>query len=392
MKYNFNDSNIVTCYIKELLYNFNLPMIPVFTTGTVPYEGRRYINNNDIAIYQNGKLNKINGFYYNKKIVNLTKNLNMRSSIYDIYTHNYLGEYLRFIKDYNKINLMPLYNCFGNNQLSKVDYSIEGFDFIIDSNDQNYLYYLIPVRFNHEYTIALTCSKKYELSCVYYYNNGIEDKSESLIRESYKVVHGSNFKQPYIYSTSFSSADWKKEVELNLILKLPREAETSITILEGNYLFESVDGRIQQEYIGEGGCFNLSKLSLLEVNNKKSYPFSDRLVEYLMDNVISSYNPIDTNVMMVQDLAYSGIIKGIYGNWDKLLMEKLYKISFEQDYTKGSNKRYGNEVIRSIVNNGSVTDISNSEDQLTEIRYIDSYSDTLYYADKDLEYMLNVRK
>lgn len=57
------------------------------------------------------------------KILNHTKNLKITTNSYDYYTHEYLGDYLRFQRDYYDIDLMPLYNCFNDRQCDLLDIS-----------------------------------------------------------------------------------------------------------------------------------------------------------------------------------------------------------------------------------------------------------------------------
>ena len=47
--YKFNNTNIVTFYIKEFLKNFNLPTIPVWKSGNKVYKDAFYIHNNVVA-------------------------------------------------------------------------------------------------------------------------------------------------------------------------------------------------------------------------------------------------------------------------------------------------------------------------------------------------------
>ena len=105
MKYNFEDNNIVIGHIKELLHSFNLPMIPVYTDNTVLYEGRTYIKDNKIVKWTGSEFKFLDEYIYNYPTINLTKRLEMNSAIYDNYTHEYLGDYLRFIRDYHNVDL-----------------------------------------------------------------------------------------------------------------------------------------------------------------------------------------------------------------------------------------------------------------------------------------------
>ena len=97
----------MTGYIKEMLKDFNLPIYRVYRKDKPLYEGRFYIKEHKVCKCVNGKLEEINTFLYNKKQINLTTNFIINSSVYDSYTHNYLGNYLRFIRDYKYINIGP---------------------------------------------------------------------------------------------------------------------------------------------------------------------------------------------------------------------------------------------------------------------------------------------
>ena len=152
----FNNTSIFTGYLKQLLHNFNLPKYRIYTKEHQKYfdkEGKErsdiiqtvvkegeiypnnlnyvpYIRNGEIQEYINGKWVKVglaemhsHSYINNLSILNYTKNLQIKGNSYDSYTHEYLGDYLRFQRDYNNINLMPLYNCFSNRPCDRLDIS-----------------------------------------------------------------------------------------------------------------------------------------------------------------------------------------------------------------------------------------------------------------------------
>ena len=70
------------------------------------------------------------------------KNLIINNNIYDSYTHNYLGEYLRFQKHYNKLDLMSLYNCFSNETPKLLNISSSNPLFSFDTQEYGYKIYV----------------------------------------------------------------------------------------------------------------------------------------------------------------------------------------------------------------------------------------------------------
>ena len=116
MKYRFDSTFPELGYIKELLKEFNLPTIPVATDDTKLYDKALYIK--ELGVYRynssNGKMVKSSEYYFNRPILNITTNMPITTSFYSTDIHEYLGKYLRFIRDYKHLNLMSLYNCFSN--------------------------------------------------------------------------------------------------------------------------------------------------------------------------------------------------------------------------------------------------------------------------------------
>ena len=64
---------------------------------------------------------EIQGPYsYGHSYPGLTCNFVSNSSAYDAISHYYLGQYLRAYRDLKQINLLPFYNCFGDEYINSI--------------------------------------------------------------------------------------------------------------------------------------------------------------------------------------------------------------------------------------------------------------------------------
>ena len=278
----FNNTHIFTGYLKQLLSNFNLPTYRVYTKenqqffeknkheseaiiptvtkymqGVTDYTPHilyvNYIKDNAVQRYINNEWQKTPiHFHYNKKELNHTKNLVIKGNTYDSYTHEYLGDYLRFQRDYNNIDLMPLYNCFSNRICSNLNYKSTTGGIEFNSADQRYKIYMLPIKFFKQYTIAIDCITSVEMCCGFY-NSYLDDSdiSLNLMADTYEKYGTLSFNNPIVYkkllpdlpesiykNTNYSNKLtelMQKEESLKLFIKLPRNNTSSITILEGDY-------------------------------------------------------------------------------------------------------------------------------------------------------------
>lgn len=297
----FNSDHIIVGQIKQLLHSFNLPTyrvytkeqrqyyektgqelnvissVPIITGSTnIPDHVRYidYIKDNKIQRYY-AETTIVNGtavvkapswhetgktYYYNKKELNRTKNLKITNNIYDTYTHEYLGNYLRFQRDYNGINLMPFYNCFSNNIVSSsLKYEIQtsgiaadeaGYSTKIistfDTSNDKYKIYMVPVKAFQTYTIAVDSADGLELCCgIYDKYSDTREKLAHIPSLTYLNVKSASFNHPFLYDklldiTNSMSEESNAELatiekNLKLFIKLPAENKSTIVILEGNY-------------------------------------------------------------------------------------------------------------------------------------------------------------
>lgn len=369
----FNENHIFGNYIKQLLKEFNLP----------------YYNNGNWA-------NDIPNYNYNQKILNRTRHLKINSNIYDSHTHEYLGEYLRFMRDYNLVDLMSLYNCFSNNLCPQLNIDIkisEDSQINISTDSSTHKIYMIPVKFNKNYTLAIDSASSVEIWAGIYDKYNIANISEyddpesimvDLSSLTYTNYNNLSFNRPELITMlnfdelfentklkfcvtekgeTITDIDKEKlikilnkyEENLKLFIKIPVDNNSSITLLEGNYIGFN-------DYCYDNSFYNINKgtrensrlytrqqnksylniehleeypldftyitnLQLLRGNTSVSYPFADRLMEYLSGNAITSQETISDNILRVQTvMAYNGIKTSPFnkGIWTRKIRPYLY--------------------------------------------------------------------
>lgn len=337
--FKYNSNNIFTGYIKQILSSFNLPQCKVFETVA---DLINYFNNiefNNLTVFAivkdyNNDLDQsayiphepyivtvrnINGnidiqavklYIEGKYYPNITTSLTPRNTVYDEITHKYLGDYLRFIRDYRGINLLSLYNCFLNKT----------------SEDSKFIYYPIPIKINTDYTLNLKCPVNFS-----YCKKLLADINDAaeVFNDRDTVVYNLTpitYNDLTIINTDVTDiTKYLNEKNYYLILRLPKDINTSITLLDGNFLnysnttlnlqinFEEtigVDSKDSSSVIEKSfkelydkvnpDIFVNRNFQLLDINKKYldiSYPFSDRLIEYLLDNVITNADNISKNIL-----------------------------------------------------------------------------------------------
>lgn len=414
MYYTFKNTHIITGYIKELLKDFNLPMAKVYNENKPLRDGKFYIKNKELYYCDtNLKLVRKAPYEYNKKVPNLTRNLIINSSNYDIYTHTYLGDYLRFIRDYRHLDLMPLYNCFNTERPIGLNFSgaISSINpnytedavntYSIDTDDTLYNYYIVPVKFDETYTIAIDSDVPYDICCIIYTGDNVLDIAKTLVSNTLTKIQGSSFSRPYTFDTTmpadatvgFVSKNSRRyqdyENNLRLLIKLPKKVNSSIVVLEGNYSgsCSSYMGQIaaSAKYSDEAkldGMVATTSLSLLSVNDGESYPFADRLVEYLSFNAISHLEDISDNVARIQNIIYKHKpFEGYYDIWDSNINRNI-------------NERYNDITHTNFAKIYKIDEGTESSDTpgtlvYEQLRFCDEHKDLLTYVDKDIEYYLD---
>lgn len=333
-----NDNNIYVGYIKQLLSSFNLPQCPI---GVRVYEQpTHYIDKEFLYYYKGGNSTLVSAYKENDYIENITKKLEIRNNIYDSYTHEYLGDYLRYVRDYKGLDLMSMYNCFSNASMVNTKFSVNDSEF--DSNSDLYTIFVVPVRYNQKYTITMDWHGTIEMCCGYYDNGNLATSSLNsnidIQAVTYHKESGLRFSHPIVYDKLVDNSgfinDYACEKDFKLFLKIPTVCKSSIVILEGDYaenasLFmqkrEIIISKEDNQYLNEELNY-LSKPQLLSMNTQKVCLLADRLVEYLSKNVITPIDPVIDNIRRLQTKLKQeyNIPYDFYGIWDNRLRNFIY--------------------------------------------------------------------
>ncbi len=281
------------------------------------------------------------GRFYSK----FTELYHSNTSYYDSETHKHLGDLLRCYRDIYDINLMPYYNCINGDYISGINIYK---DRLKEENSNDYKTFKVPIKFDTTYTLALDCNSEVRIAPVllsnnniiktitYYSNSGTTESitlDEELLRDNIYIFNSTSFKQPKTIgittlNKNIATTLQKYEKYLYLLIQIPKDNNSSIVLLEGDYLNVSANHVFNFEKINKLDNLDLSdlmttNLSLLQMNDKITYPYANRLIEYLLLAVINHTDKLTDDIKKVQKLFpyYQGVI----GVWDNKLRSNIYR-------------------------------------------------------------------
>lgn len=266
-----------------------------------------------------------------ERTVGLSKPFYSLHDYYDTETHEQLGRYLRCIRDMKGLNLMPFYNCFSYKSIEGISLKRLTSDSAMHElavDNPAVKVFAVPVRLGATYTICLNCPTALKMGALLYSNLGVlssgtsGEASKALYLNTYSEYDSVTFNNPIVLTIPYPEKTVGQHTEvdstvaksllayegnLHLLIQMPAGTNTSIVVLEGDYSDKSVrvinSGYAGAEYTYEDENFALlSNLSLMQPTLEAGSPaFSDRLLEYLTLNVISSLDEISQNTISVAE-------------------------------------------------------------------------------------------
>ena len=368
--FRYNESSQTCNFIQNLLRSKNVPMVPILRDPEGLFDGKgipedfSYIHD---GYFYLGKDQK-EKYDFGKKYPNLTNNYIPTESYYSSELHEYLGEYLRAYRDTYKVDLMGLYNCFSNRLVSKVSLpmvvradtssseekkttSFTTWYEFKDPND-NYKITCFPIKFNMEYKIKVYGAIKGNIVLQpIFYHKGDYLKLSYIQNELGKPIVFKS--ETFVYTNNLTY-----ELNLNNIAdkiangyEKNEDTEFKKYLIDNEkylYLFVQIpqSQNLQISVIEEAEYFQVTNNTLLNLENTTyNVPFSDRLLEFLTDNVITPYDPIKQNITRIQTILLSGDFKKKY--YKELLNSPLYTPA---EYDPESEESKQNAVIKGHYN------------------------------------------
>lgn len=353
----FNQETNTSSFIKALLSKSNIPMIDFINIGSKVIKNNLYIHDGMIVKAKetetltanniNNKLVRIKPYSFGDKVDGITTSFTSPISYYDSDTHKYLGEYLRAIKGYYGLNLLPFYNCFNNKYSSDFYLTSTGnqLKLNIETTPDRYKILLVPVKFNRTYTIAIDSQESVIITPLFYGNKGlasgtvITDLADELIVKG-KTYASLSFKSPITFDTNKMDSYYSYEKFLYLAIQLSESVSSNIVVLEGDYthtdIWDKQINNLDPNTKDDLSNILISPLSLLQMPGSEVIAFSDRLIEYLTQNVITDVDDISENIARTQAYCSSIICKQKNGSqytlpytkgiWDDSLRLFIYDL------------------------------------------------------------------
>ena len=249
---------------------------------------------------------------YNPKTFSVFKSSN---NYYDSETHKYLSKYLRFLYTSKGINLFPYYNCYSSIYFDDVCLQTKEYNKVVLYGKRNPEVKVvgIPILFGHSYSISIDCPTEVLMRACFHDDSGFTQEDSLIdyetehsndnvttlhdtLSSSGKVYSSLKFSSPVTFRLETSSkAAMMLQNNLYLLIQLPVNNDSSIVVLENYTNTKGVS--CNEKHVRNIGVINPS---LLRMNTHESYAFSDRLLEYLLGNIITANDVYSKNIETIQ--------------------------------------------------------------------------------------------
>lgn len=402
MQQKFNTNTIVSKFIKALLANTYIPLIPIWKPGRNLIKGSKYIaqgyiieakqsydsstdfnevtgNWNLNSIYNSTYFNILEPFIEDKFYRNITTNYISNTSIYDSNTHKYLGEYLRMVRDLHNLDLMPYYNCWDGSFSDKlrikniVVTANQSTAEVVNTNTVNdgYKTLIIPIKCNQDYTIYINSNSPVYIASIFYNDDIILSPNVYGVNR----INYSTYNKPFLYNIKINENNIGKDVyyknHLKLLIQVPLNNISKVVVLEGNYidttlLINNGFNELPKMYFGKNidelSDYDVSKYfktysSLLRNVTDDVFAFSNRLIEYLLLNVIDLNDNITDNIKRIQEYASSYTCKNLNKQW--------YTIPYIKGVWTDNLRQFLYTLVTTLTTNNVTIDISGYVDKDT---------------------------
>lgn len=295
-------------------------------------------------ILSKGNYKTVGNFVFGNYYPKMTELYCSNIGYYDTTTHEKLGNLLRCYRDLFGINLMPYYNCVSGNYISNI---VIHETRLKEEDSKDYKTFKIPIKFNTTYTLALDCNYTVNIAPVllsnnhiiesvnYYTSTGATRNIEfvnSLFEGNRYTFNSLSFKNPVTFGITTlnkENAEIFEQYEkyLYLLIQVPKDNDSSIVLLEGDYTKVNTNHMYNIEGIDNLNDLELSNimttnLSLLQMSDKITYPYANRLIEYLLLAVINPKDKIYADIERIQDLFI--MPQSVKGVWDNTLRSNVY--------------------------------------------------------------------
>ena len=228
------------------------------------------------------------------------------TTYYDPETHYHLGRYLRYLYTTTGLNLFPYYNSYNYTQFSDIQLTVDTKHSVgvARAYSTSNTIVAVPILFGHTYTVAVDCPSQVLMRACIHDNSGYVEESNlptslaQTLSTSGQVHARTQFQSPVTFRIESSDvAAVMLQRNLYLVIQLPLNSESAVVVQEN---YKQSTG-VQCDSDGVRILPELSNSSLLRINTHKTFAFSNRLIEYLLDLVITQYDLYSKNIASVQE-------------------------------------------------------------------------------------------